>query len=127
MIYLDTSVALAEILSEDRKPDPAIWRGPLVSSRLLQYETWGRIHARRLAASHGDSVRDLLARVSFLELSPLVLSRALEPFPTPMRTLDAMHLASLEYLRAQRVEVVLATFDERMRDAARALGISLTE
>lgn len=95
MIYLDTSVALAEIPSENRKPDPAIWRGPLVSSRLLQDETWGRIHARRLAASHGESVRDLLARVSLL--------------------------------RTQRVEVVLATFDERIRGAAWALGISLTE
>lgn len=72
-------------------------------------------------------MRDLLARVSFLELSPLVLTRALEPFPTPMRTLDAIHLASLEYLRTQRVDVVLATFDQRMRDAAHALGISLTE
>jgi predicted nucleic acid-binding protein len=125
VIYLDTSVALAEVLAEDRKPDPAIWREPLVASRLLQYEMWGRVHARGLVATHGETVRDLLARISFLELAPPVLARALDPFPTPVRTLDALHLASVEFLRAQRVDVALATFDARMRSAALALGIPL--
>ena len=35
MIYLDTSVALAWLLTEDRQPSASFWDGTLVSSRLL--------------------------------------------------------------------------------------------
>ncbi len=125
MTYVDTSVVLAQLLAEDRRPPSSLWSQPLVSSRLLEYETWTRIHALRLARSHGPAAREMLSRISFLELSPLVLARALEPFPVPVRTLDALHLASIEYLRGQRVEVRLAAYDERMTAAARRLGISL--
>lgn len=125
MIYLDTSVALAQLLAEDRRPPPDLWAEPLISSRLLQYETWVRLHAMRLTASHGGAARDLLARVSFLELSPLVLGRALDPFPAPVRTLDALHLASVQYLRAQRLDVRLATYDERLAAAASRMQMPL--
>lgn len=40
MIYLDSSVALAHLLVEDRVPPAALWAEPLVSSRLLEYELW---------------------------------------------------------------------------------------
>ncbi len=125
MIYIDTSVVLAQLLAEDRRPPPSLWLEPLVSSRLLEYETWTRIHARALGESHGEAVREILGRVSLLELSPIVLGRALEPFPVPLRTLDALHLASLEYLRAQRLRVRLATYDHRMTASARRLRIPL--
>jgi hypothetical protein len=125
VIYLDTSVVLAELLAEDRRPPRSLWLQPLISSRLLTYETWTRIHARRLLTSHGEVARELLARVSLLELSPLVLTRALEPFPAPVRTLDALHLASIDYLRLQRANVRLASYDERMIDLARRMRIPL--
>ena len=41
------------------------------------------------------------------------------------RTLDALHLAAVDYLLAQRLRVTLATLDERMRRAATALSIEL--
>jgi predicted nucleic acid-binding protein len=125
LIYIDTSVVLAQLLAEDRRPPLTLWSEPILSSRLLEYETWTRIHARRLAESHGDAVRELLGRVSFLELSPIVLARALEPFPMPLRTLDALHLASVEYLRAQRLKPRLATYDRRLTASARRLRIPL--
>lgn len=125
MIYVDTSVLLAQALADDRRPPPALWAETLVSSRLAEYETWTRLHARGLGRSHGETVRQVLARVSLLELSPTVLSRALDPFPVAVRTLDAMHLASIEYLRSQRLQVQVATYDRRMRDAARALDIPI--
>jgi predicted nucleic acid-binding protein len=84
-----------------------------------------RLHARELTGSHGSAARDLLAPVSWLELSPIVLARALEPFPLPLRTLDALHLASIDYLRDQRIDIRLATDDERMARAARRLRIPL--
>lgn len=123
MIYLDTSVALAYLLGEDRTPPGTLWNEVLVSSRLLQYELWTRIHARKLAASHGEVVRAVLARVAMLELAPTVLARALEPFPVPVRTLDALHLASMEFLRSEGQAIAIATYDERLRSAALALGV----
>jgi predicted nucleic acid-binding protein len=124
MIYLDTSVALAQLLAEDRKPPAELWAESLVSSRLLEYEVWTRIHARRLAEGHGEAVRALLARVAFVELDRRVLARALEPFPAPVGTLDALHLASAEFVREHGEEVVLASYDRQMLRAARLLGMA---
>jgi uncharacterized protein len=125
VIYLDSSVALAHLLAEDRAPPERLWREALVSSRLLEYEVWNRIHARRLERSHGDAVRELIGRVALIELAVPVLARALESFPVPVRTLDALHLASIEFLRARRQTVDLASYDERLLAGARALGIPL--
>lgn len=125
MIYLDTSVALAQLLAEDRLPPPALWHEALCSSRLLEYEIWARLHARRLGSSHGDDARQLVGCVSLLELIPPVLARALDPFPTPVRTLDALHLASADFLRTQAQNVQLATYDQRMLHAAVAMKIEI--
>ena len=125
MIYLDTSVALAHLLAEDRHPPDQLWAGILVSSRLLEYELWNRINARSLAHSHGDAVRALLARVALLELAPTVLARALDAFPVAVRTLDALHLAAAEFLRSQRQSIELASYDDRMLQAARRLNLPI--
>lgn len=127
MIYLDTSVALAQLLAEDRVPPDAFWEASLISSRLLEYEVWVRVHARSLGRSHTGSVRDLLARIAWIELSPVVLARALEPFPVAVRTLDALHLASIEFIKAQGQSLSLASYDDRMLDAARRLRIPLAK
>ncbi len=121
MIYLDSSVALTQVLVEDRVPRERLWQETLVSSRLIEYEIWTRIHAKRLGASHGDEVRALLARVSLIELAPPVLARTLEPFPTTVRTLDALHLASMDFLRSSGQRVELASYDHRLLAAARAM------
>jgi predicted nucleic acid-binding protein len=125
MIYVDTSVILAHVLAEDRSPADALWSETLVSSRLTHYETWVRLHARQLTASHGNLAREALGRLAVVELSPVVLERALEPFPVPVRALDALHLATLYFLAAQRQRPKLATYDTRMADAAARLGVEL--
>ena len=125
MIYLDSSVALAHLLVEDRSPPETIWGEILISSRLLEYEVWNRVHARGLGQSHGDATRSVIGRLVFIELEPRLLARALEPFPTPVRTLDALHLASIEYMRSRNQTVELLTYDERLLAAAHALGIPL--
>ncbi|QQR75245.1 MAG: PIN domain-containing protein [Holophagales bacterium] len=127
MIYLDTSVALAQLLGEDRRPPASLWAETLVSSRLLEYEIWTRLHRLGAANSHGEAARDLLARVAFLELAPEVLSRALEPFPKPVRTLDALHLASADFLRASGAKLEIASYDDRVRDVAAVMGFSLRD
>lgn len=125
MIYIDTSVLLAQLLAEDRKPPKSLWSEPLISSRLIEYEVWVRIHSRRLDRSHGEAARALLAQVSLVELSPVVLTRVLQPFPAPVRTLDALHLASLEFLRGRRLDVRLATYDAKMASVARKLAVPM--
>lgn len=125
MIYLDTSVALAHLLAEDRDPPPSLWAEELVASRLLVHELWNRLHARDLARTHGDAARGVLARIALLDLAPAVLERALQPFPTPIRMLDALHLASLMFLTERGHDVMLASYDARMRAAAGAMGIPL--
>ncbi len=123
MIYLDTSVALAHLLGETRAPPPSFWQESLVSSRLLEYELWTRIHARKLGHSHRDAVLQLLGEVSFVELAPAVLERALEPFPAPVRTLDALHLATMEFVRRSQRDLRVATYDDRLLRAVRALEL----
>ena len=129
MIYLDTSVALAWLLAEDRRPPATLWANTLSSSRLLEYEVWTRLYSRGLADSHGGAARSLIGRLALLELAPPVLARALEPFPTatPVRTLDALHLASCEYLRGLGQTVTLASYDRRITAVARAMEISIYE
>ena len=128
MIYVDSSVVLAQLLAEDRSPAGSFWEAaPLVSSRLLEYEVWNRINARGLSSSHGEDVRALLGRLSFLELVAPVLVRALDPFPTTVRTLDALHLASVEFLRGLGQRPSLATYDARLAEAATALAIPLAD
>jgi hypothetical protein len=84
---------------------------------------WNCIHARRLGHSHGDTVRELIGRLALIELAAPVLARALEPFPIPVRTLDALHLASIEFLRERRQPIELASYDDRLLAAAHTLGI----
>jgi uncharacterized protein len=120
VIYLDTSVVLAALFDEQRRPSADLWRRPLVASRLLAYELHTRCHARGVGT---DVVEGVLARVGLVELSPAVLRRALAPFPTPVRTLDALHLATALYLAEHGQRVSMATYGARMAAAAAALGM----
>ena len=94
-----------------------------MASRLLEYELWVRLHALDLMATHGEAARTVLERVAILELIAPVLERAVAPFPAPVRTLDALHLASADFLRQQGVAVRVATYDQRLFGAARAMGL----
>jgi len=125
VIYLDSSVALAHLLGEGRSPPLSLWREEVISSRLLEYEVWNRIHARGFARSHTAETHTLIDRVVLFDLSPTVLARAMEPFPLAVRTLDALHLATIEYLRGEGQMIELASFDRRLLAAARALDVQL--
>lgn len=121
MIYVDTSVVLAQLLAEDRRPPDSLWGEPLISSRILEYEVWNGLHARGLGESHSEAARLLMARLAFLELTRQVLARALQPFPASVRTLDALHLASADFIRGQGQRVEIASYDKRLLDVAREL------
>lgn len=127
MIYLDTSVILARLLAEDRSPPDTFWSQTFVASRLLEFEVFNRVLAHSAAASHAGDARRLVDRVNLLEMSAPVLGRALLPFARPVRTLDALHLATMDFLRGQGVSVAVATYDQRLAQAAVGLGFALAD
>jgi predicted nucleic acid-binding protein len=127
LIYLDSSVLLAHLLMEERCPPVAFWEQVSVSSRLLEYEVWNRVWARGLGQSHRDEVHATLRKIEMIELSRLSLRRALEPFPVSVRTLDALHLATMDFIRETGEPLQLASYDNRLIMAAQALGISIAQ
>jgi transposase len=125
VIYIDASVALAYLLAEARVPPAAFWNARLVSSRLLEFEVWNRIHVRLPGFAAGGEVRRLLSGIQLIEMTRSTLARALVPFPLAVRTLDGLHLATIDWLRANGEAVELASYDARLTAAAQALGIPL--
>jgi hypothetical protein len=126
VIYVDSSVALASILAEARRPPEAMWAAERVySSRLLEYEVWNRAFARGIGETHGKEIRSMLSKIDLLDLSRDRLRRALQPFPISVRTLDALHLATAAFLRESGEPMEFASYDHRLTAAAAALGIPL--
>ena len=93
MIFVDSSVALAHLLTESRRPPTTLWEGSLAASRLIEYEIWTRLHAYNLTKSHGDAATALVGRIPLTELEPPVLERVLGGFLASVRSLDALPLA----------------------------------
>lgn len=127
MIYVDSSVVLAELLDEERQPPASLWRDSLTASRLVQYEVWTRLHRGGHGPSHGRKASLLLERLALVDMLPSVLKRAMEPFPAPLRTLDAMHLATAAFLRSEARAIKFASYDNRLIAAARALDFPIAE
>ena len=99
----------------------------LTSSALLEYEVWNRVTALGQSVSLAAEVQALLNRTSLIEMDRPALARALEPWPLPVRTLDGLHLATMDWLRSNGEVIELASYDNRLRAAAQALGIPLDE
>ena len=128
MTYVDTSVVLAYVFGEGRRPPPEFWtRDRLVSSRLTEFEGWVRTQAYGRADTHGSALAGAIAALDLVAIDDAACARCRAPFPVPVRTLDAIHLATIDFLRTRGLAVRLATYDERMRQAASAMNIPLVE
>ena len=69
------------------------------------------------------ALRTFERRCFILDVDRAVLARVRRPFPIePIRTLDAVHLATTELLGEAPQVVTIVTRDVRVRDNARALG-----
>jgi predicted nucleic acid-binding protein len=129
--YLDSSILLRVVLGEPGRLEewPRLAGG--VSSALAEVEclrTLDRLVLRgALAATDAverrAAIYALLEAVELVELSAGVLARAAQPFPVPLGTLDALHLATALLWR-ERGEPALAfaTHDLALGQAARASG-----
>jgi hypothetical protein len=130
--YLDSSVLLRLVLRQPNAlPEwPDIERG--VVSALVEVEclrTLDRLRiARRVAdreiALRREAVFRLLESASVVDLTRTVLRRASHPLPTAVATLDAIHLSTALLWRERTEEdIVMATHDARLAQAARACGL----
>lgn len=131
--YIDSSVLLRVVLTQ---PDRlAEWSTIelMVTSALTEVECLRTLDRRRrqgllddqeLADRRGLTIR-LIERMERVDISGVVLRRAAEPFPTPLGTLDAIHLATaLLWGQSRSGLPALATHDVELATAGRALGFA---
>lgn len=126
MIYVDSSIVLATVGSEPKRVNESFWELELCSSRLLVYECWSRVNARSSFPHLKEALQQVVDRISFIDLAEPVLRRALSPFPTAVRTLDALHLSTALYFSQFGRTVEMATYDGRLKAASEALGLPLS-
>jgi hypothetical protein len=69
----------------------------------------------------------LLKRVHLLEMAKPILARALKPFPSAIRTLDALHLASADFLRSLGEPIAIASYDGRLVTVAQEMGFPIAK
>jgi predicted nucleic acid-binding protein len=132
--YIDTSALIRIVLREPGALDDVRRYDGLVSSELIALESARTIDRLRIqgaltmeeAAKRIAVVNEWLEAVDLVLLRPPVLSRASEPMPLPMGTLDAIHLATALIWR-DRVGPLpqLVTHDAALGAAARAFGFDV--
>lgn len=128
--YVDTSVLLRVTLGEPRPLRQ--WRAIdlAISSELIRVEALRTLDRARLqlrladaeVAARRSQVLEVLDAFQLARLTPAVIERAAEPFPTLLRTPDAIHLATALLARREHPELVFATHDVELATGARALG-----
>src|SRR5258708_7012739 len=94
-------------------------RRPLVSSALSRTEVLRALLPAGAAAI--ASGRSALADIELARVNDRVLNAAAALLPSELRSLDAIHLATAIHLGGDLRQLV--TYDERMADVARALGL----
>ena len=132
--YLDTSALLRIVLREAGALDGLRTYDGLVSSELIGIESARTIdrlrHQGALTMNEASDrigvVNEWLEAIDLVLLRPPVLSRASEPMPIPISTLDAIHLATALIWRERFGALPeLATHDAALGAAARAFGFDV--
>jgi predicted nucleic acid-binding protein len=130
--YVDASVVLRLVLGEPEALSEWPTVTQAVASTLTEVEclrTLDRLVRRGVltdaeVVERRVAVFRLLEEFELLDLTRSIMRRAGEPFPTPLGTLDAIHLASaLAWRDASGEALVLATHDRELAAAGRAMGL----
>ncbi|MGO8907634.1 MAG: type II toxin-antitoxin system VapC family toxin [Solirubrobacteraceae bacterium] len=123
--YLDTSAFIKLVRSEPESP--ALRRElvgrELLSSALLIVE--GRRAGRRYGELAAKRARAGLTAITLLALDDPILEAAADLDPAGLRSLDALHLATVVNLGGDLER--LYCYDARLTDAAQALGIEVSQ
>lgn len=132
--YIDTSALLRIVLREPGALDELRTYDGLVSSELIGVESARTIDRLRLqgsltteeAAARVRTVNEWLEAIDLVLVQPPVLSRASEPMPMALGTLDALHLATALIWRDRIGSLpTLATHDTALGLAAQAFGFAV--
>ena len=132
--YIDTSALLRLVLREPGALDELQSFDALVSSELIAVESLRTIDRLRLngtltveeAAVQVATVTAWLEAIDLVLIRPVVLNRASGPLPTPLGTLDAVHLATALVWRERMASpLVVATHDTALATAARTYGFEV--
>ena len=133
--YVESSALVAALLEHDTDVTKRLPAGTRRVTSALTLSEAGRaiIRARttgRLSAEDEKAavraLRTFERRCFVLDVNQAVLDRVRRPFPVePIRTLDAIHLATAELLGEAPQLVTIVTRDERVRANARALGYTI--
>ena len=133
--YVESSALVAALLEHDTDVMKRLPAGIRRVTSALTLSEAGRaiIRARttgRLTAEDEKAavraLRTFERRCFVLDVNQAVLDRVRRPFPVePIRTLDAIHLATAELLGEPPQLVTIVTRDERVRANARALGYGI--
>jgi predicted nucleic acid-binding protein len=130
--YIESSALVAALLERNADARSAVrMRGRRVTSALTVAETArailrARAAGRLTAEQERASVRALRRferRCYIVAVTDAVLARVRRPFPVePIRTLDAVHLATAELLGEPPPLMTIVSRDDRVRKNADALG-----
>lgn len=124
-LYLDTSAVLKLLVDEVESAalDDFLHRSrtPLVSSQLLRVELARVLRRGGLAVNAAD---DFLDAVSLLDIDEDVIWRSMQ-LTEDLRSLDAIHLATVMLVHRPSAPVTVVTYDRRLGEAARAQGLQV--
>jgi predicted nucleic acid-binding protein len=133
-VYVDTSVVLRRLLNQ---PGAIVswsdWQ-VVVSSELMRVEAFRTLDRWHVEGKLSDDefadcvsvLRTYVAAIEQVPISPAVLKRVSGHLPTPIGTLDAIHLVSaLLWMESASDELVFVTHDRQLALAARACGLEV--
>lgn len=132
--YLDSSVLLRRIFGEPGALSEQKGLEYVVASEILKIECFRSIDRMRIALKLGDdeisrrseAVHTALRRIRLVRFTRAVSERAMQPFPTLLRSLDAIHLSSaLLWKEKEASDLAFLTHDLELARAARAMGFSV--
>jgi predicted nucleic acid-binding protein len=132
--YVDSSVLLRFVLDQPSRLAELTRFDERLTSAVTEVECLRAVDASRVSGllTEDESVRRRslvfvqLRRMRRLGVSRSVLTRAGESLTLPVKTLDAIHLATALQWRDRRApDLVFATHDQRLGQAAAALGFPI--
>ena len=137
IVYAESSALLAWLLEEPASgPVGELLGGAeqIVASVITPLECARTLRRGRRTGRLADGVaeqaerllRTLVTGWTVLGLTDDIMDRALGPFPAePVRTLDALHLATADVARQSLGALTMLSLDQRVRRNAAALGLAV--
>ena len=135
MKYVGASALLRVLFSEPGIAVPLRPGDHVLSSRIVEVETYRAVDRERLLGNLDDTrtatkrkeLTDLLTMLDLVSVDEAVIERAKASFAVNVRALDAIHVATAEIIAAEEPDHPLEfwTHDERQATAALSRGLTV--